>query len=279
MLDELTYISATGEVATFGSGAYANESDLRDIEWSYSASGKRWKLRRSRSQRTVPLRLCVPDAGGYEERDRIVSLMERDCMAQTPGRFVTANGYELECFVVGHSFTKYLLRPGYLRDDATVQPTDGAWVRGESHSYAPKLDDPNQGEFLDLPYDLPYDLSSPPKAMGITVEATGEDAPFLLRIFGPAVNPYIKVAGNAYGAKATLAEGDRLEIDGRAKTVTLITAAGDSIDAFDQRTRGSKGSGSYVFERVPRGVSSLEWDGSFGFDLITYDERSTPPWS
>lgn len=279
MLDELTYISATGEVATFGSGAYANESDLRDIEWSYSASGKRWKLRRSRSQRTVPLRLCVPDEGGYEERDRIVSLMERDCMAQTPGRFVTANGYELECFVVGHAFSKYLLRPGYLRDDATVQPTDGAWVRGESRSYAPKLDDPTQGEYLDLPYDLPYDLSFPANSTEIYVDALADDAPFLLSIYGPAVNPSVTIAGTAYGAAATLADGDRLEIDSRAKTVTLVTSAGDRIDMFDKRPRGSQGSGSYAFERIPRGSSSIDWDGSFGFDLITYDERSTPPWS
>ena len=39
------------------------------------------------------------------------------------------------------------------------------------------------------------------------------------------------------------------------------------------------GSGSYVFERLRPGTSSVAWDGSFGFNLTYFQEEGEPPWN
>lgn len=39
------------------------------------------------------------------------------------------------------------------------------------------------------------------------------------------------------------------------------------------------GSGSYCFEPLRPGTSTVSWDGSFGFDITHYQEEGEPPWS
>ncbi len=38
-----------------------------------------------------------------------------------------------------------------------------------------------------------------------------------------------------------------------------------------------EGSGEYVFERLPEGVSEVSWSNSFSFTAIVYEEEAMPP--
>ena len=92
-----------------------------------------------------------------------------------------------------------------------------------------------------------------------------------MTIFGPVVNPMVTINGYSYVFYMTIAEGEYLVIDSRAKTVTLYGAGGVQTNAFDNRNKAES-----VFEQIPGGNLQVVWDATFGFNLTIYHERSEP---
>ena len=105
-------------------------------------------------------------------------------------------------------------------------------------------------------------------------------SPAKLVVYGPAVNPSVRLAGNLYQVDVTVPDGGYMDIDPLRRTVTVVAADGTTMDAFSKAHRGGgAGSGEYIFERVPVGTSEISWDNSFGFDLTLYEEEGEPAWS
>jgi hypothetical protein len=92
-----------------------------------------------------------------------------------------------------------------------------------------------------------------------------------MTIFGPVVNPQITINGYTYIIYMSVAEGEYLVVDSRAKTVTLYGEGGVQTNAFDNRNKAES-----VFEQIPGGNLQVVWDATFGFNLTIYHERSEP---
>ena len=131
----------------------------------------------------------------------------------------------------------------------------------------------------DYPHDYATDYQRP--TTGGSVD-TGRLVPCQPRItfFGPVVDPEITIAGNKYKVTASVASGARIEVDGKEKTVKLISEDGTVTDKFADALRGSgEGGGEYIFEQIPPGQHEITWDATFGVDVQWYDEVGEPPWS
>ena len=99
-----------------------------------------------------------------------------------------------------------------------------------------------------------------------------------MRIFGAAIKPYIIIGNNTYSVDVTVPEGARLEINSRTQTVEIIDDLGRVTNVYNARKLGRKGSGSYIFEKIPVGYSVISWSNNFSFDLVLLEERSVPKW-
>lgn len=122
------------------------------------------------------------------------------------------------------------------------------------------------------PYDYPYDYA-PSHSLGtIVCDAVGSSA-FRLLIYGEAANPSVVIGGHVYAINGTIGKGESLLIDGLNKTITLTTEQGNKINWIDKRNRQS-----YIFEPIPAGKHSVNWPGTFGFDLTVIEKRSEPKW-
>ena len=277
MLDEIVYRNHRGEEAAFGEGGlFANENTLRDVAWESSRIGRSLRLGRSKAARALPVRLCLDaDANGNAARDRLFEVVDEDARAGVPGRIV-ANGYELRCFVTEWKFSKYLVRDGYIRADLTVLPVDGVWTRTVHHEFRPSTPGPPGG--LDLPCDLPCDLTPPPQPDFVRLDASNGSSPFLMRIWGPAHHPSVRIAGNLHAVEVDVPEGGRLEVDGRDGTCAMVEQDGRETNCLALRKTEDEGAPCDLFRPVPSGEASVEWDGSFWFELDLFDERSTPRW-
>ncbi len=130
---------------------------------------------------------------------------------------------------------------------------------------------------LDLPYDLPHDLAAPPARTWIEgCEWCRCMIGFV--VYGPCSNPRITIGGNVYRVDVSVPDGGHLTIDPLSRTVVLTDSRGGVVNAFGDASRGhGEGSGEYVFERLPEGVSEVGWSNSFSFTAIVYEEEAMPP--
>lgn len=271
MLD-IRYESNAGVSVALNSGVYVGKPNgLFSREWDYKI-GYRALVTASRGARKVSFKGFFANMA---QADAFRRCADTDMQKGTPGT-IHVNGWFQRCFVVASEVDG--IGDDFFTAKLTLVLLDGVWRRGTTTAFAPVRGSADYG-FLDLPHDLPYDLgATTPRQHAINPGYSGSPAKFV--VYGPAVNPSVRLAGNMYQVDVTVPEGGYMDIDPLRRTVTVVAADGSTMDAFSKAHRGSgAGSGEYIFERVPVGTSEISWDNSFGFDLTLYEEEGEPAWS
>ena len=275
-MSDLRYVSGTGGVVLEldGPSAFAGAAEgIRGREWSYELGVHKIGSVR-RQAREVQADVLVV---GYACADEMRRVLDRDVAMETPGR-LELRGWSQRAYAV--AMTPSEIVAGHVKQTLTLVLLDGCWTRLVTREYRPRTAAGGYG-WLDLPTDFPADLGPSLPTSDVTVDCPVRPNVRLV-IYGPCVNPYVIVGSNRYAVNRTIADGERIEIDGRDKTIVQVMADGTRVSRFSDGVRtGGEGGGSYIFERLP--VSqyqiSVSWDNSFGFDLCWYEEEGEPPWS
>lgn len=276
-MHRLSYISGTGaaEICLDCRSALAGTAEgIRGREWEYSV-GYRAIAAATRAARKCSLSVTFLDLSVADELRR---LADRDVAMATPGT-LAVDGWSQRAYITAAEPSS--ISRAHMAADLTVVLLDGVWRKGHTVAFEQLTATSGDGEFLDLPYDLPYDLGVPSTRRYVDVGEWGA-APLRFVVYGPCVNPAVRIDGNWYRVDVTVPDGGYLVVDPLAtpRSVTLVAADGSTADAFAKARRGNGlGSGEYVFQPASPGVHEVEWDRSFGFDLTWYEEEGEPPWS
>ena len=276
-MHRLSYISGTGaaEVCLDCRSALAGTAEgVRGREWGYSI-GYRSIAAATRAARECSMSVTFLDLSVADELRR---LADRDVAMATPGT-LAVDGWSQRAYITAADPSS--ISRAHMAAKLTVVLLDGVWRKGHTVAFEQLTATSGDGEFLDLPYDLPYDLGVPSTRRYVDVGEWGA-APLRFVVYGPCVNPAVRIDGNWYRVDVTVPDGGYLVVDPLAtpRSVTLVAADGSTTDAFAKARRGDGlGSGEYVFQPASPGVHEVEWDRSFGFDLTWYEEEGEPPWS
>lgn len=276
-MHRLSYISGTGaaEVCLDCRSALAGTAEgVRGREWGYSI-GYRSIAAATRAARECSMSVTFLDLSVADELRR---LADRDVAMATPGT-LAIDGWSQRAYITAADPSS--ISRAHMAAKLTVVLLDGVWRKGHTIAFEQLTATSGDGEFLDLPYDLPYDLGVPSTRRYVDVGEWGA-APLRFVVYGPCVNPAVRIDGNWYRVDVTVPDGGYLVVDPLAtpRSVTLVAADGSTTDAFAKARRGNgSGSGEYIFQPASPGVHEVEWDRSFGFDITWYEEEGEPPWS
>lgn len=283
MRTDIAYVNGLGERVEFGGSEEALHyfaHGLRDWEWCYSVGtggGVSSFSRRPSKPREVDFPVGIGASSAEEGialRNRVESMGEYDVERREPGRIYVGDWY-VRAYVIACEPTDYWMDDRFCELDLTVLIEDPGWVREHEQRYVPETGG-GSGPGTDFPLDFPFDFARDRQSRRVYVD--GADRDFLWRAYGPVDGPSITVGGNTYRVNADVPAGSRLEVDSRARTCLIIDRDGRVEQAYGMREPGGRGSGTYIFEKVPSGDNSLSWDNSFSFDLVTYEVRTSCPW-
>lgn len=127
--------------------------------------------------------------------------------------------------------------------------------------------------YLYYPFGYPYQYSAPQDERFIQNDHYAA-CDFKMVIFGPCTNPAIMINGHLHEVRASIHDGERLEIDSRNHTVHRHMNDGRIENLFNLRNKENN-----LFEKIPNGRCNVLWNiEAFGFDLTLYKERSEPKW-
>ncbi len=269
----IVYTGSTGEAVEMAVGGpwHYGDTDLHDYEWSYDTVNDRSVgFRRSPRDFSIHVMLRGGDAA---ERDRAVDVFDADVAAGTPGT-LRVGASEMRCYVTASSKDRWWYDEASMDMDLTVHADDPVWTR-EATSQFLKAVEQEPSDDLDYPHGYPHDYAPDTRSAALSSPFASPCAA-RITVYGPAVNPYVIIAGNRYQVDATVEDGGLLVIDGRGKTITVTSADGYSESAF---AAGVREDGARVFAPVPSGTSPVSWTGAFGFDVTLIEERSEPAWT
>lgn len=288
---KLKYVNHKGDTISLGDGGplhyFANT--LRDWDWSINeVNGVASTFTRKPISKNLPIGIAASDESeGLMLRDQIYEIAEVDNLTMLPDSGVSPSPGKL---YVGEWYTELFMHScsfdNYHFDERFAEMTMGcyipypAWICEELSKYYIEIDTMAVSDYLDYPFDYPFDYKRPRSSKTISNESL-MPCSFLWRVYGPALNPYINIGGNVYQVNINVPSGSRLEVDTREgrQRIQLIDIYGNVTNCFDNRNKGSKDSGEYLWKKIPVGISTLSWDNSFDFDLVKYYERSQHPWS
>ncbi len=311
MLEKIKYQNHKGEYfESIKDGIYANYNTLRDYKWGYSTVSDRIsKFYRGVAEKTIPLIiLCDSEETGVEIKNKIFSITERDILNKTPGN-ITINDYQMQGYVVGCKKTKYLITHKYLELELIFVTDSNTWVKTTQFQFRPQIAIPSEPEenipdisgeitqgkptennsvVRDFPFDFlkPSNLKITYPLFDFKFDLVGTygrrtlknesfvGANFVMIIYGFVDNPNIQIAGHPYSVYATVYEGERLIIDSAAGTVKKIGRLGEETNLYNARRKDYS-----VFQKIPPGVQTVSWSGTYGIDIVLFDERSEPKWS
>lgn len=276
-MHRLSYISGTGaaEVCLDCRSALAGTAEgVRGREWGYSI-GYRSIAAAARAARECSMSVTFLDLSVADELRR---LADRDVAMATPGT-LAVDGWSQRAYITAADPSS--ISRAHMAAKLTVVLLDGVWRKGHTVAFERLTAASGDGEFLDLPYDLPYDLGVPSTRRYVDIAGWGA-APLRFTVYGPCVNPAVRIDGNWYRVDVTVPDGGYLVVDPLAtpRSVTVVGPDGSVTDAFPEARRGNGlGGGEYIFQPASPGVHEVEWDRSFGLDLTWYEEEGEPPWS
>ena len=262
------------EPIRFNNGLYGGTAEhLRGWQYEYSVAHADIRgVTLAGREITIPL-------FNYRDRsiiDRLRKAASFDVTNRTPGTLVADTGWQVKAYITKCAISdiaKYTLTA-----EITVVLVDGVWTRdGETVQCAVHTN--SGGSWLDLPTDLPFDLQAPRMSSRV-VNPMLSACDWRMVVYGPASNPRVRIAGNDYMLDVLIPQGGYVVVDQHARTITLTQPNGDVANVLGAAHRGSGlGSGQYIFEPIPAGSSTVEWDGSFGFDLTPILLEVELPWS
>ena len=277
---EAVYISSNGKKFNLiGDKMRITNGRVHKYSWKKVViAGKYGDILDGFTKEACAYRLTITFRGGLLERmqmlDDLRSAFERDIATGTPGKLYFGK-YYIECFIVESDTYVSETQNNWSDNEIEIYCPSGFWITESTKSFTTAGSQSGAVyEFLDYPYDYDYDYAPdfyPPEIINIDHYA---DCKFLLKIYGPAIDPSVTINGIERKVYVTLEEGQYLLIDARDKTVKRILIDGTALDAFDNRKKAGKS----IFTPMIPGLNTITWNHNFGFDLTIFKERSEPQW-
>ncbi len=275
MLEKIIFRNHLGEEIESGQGGfYVNSNDLRDYTWSYEESSDRIVgFKRGVVKKSIPIVILTEN----EEKavclkNWITTLSEKDVCDMNPGRIII-NGCYMRGYIYESKKTKYYYNKRFLQSTLKFVSDEPQWVTESTKAFHPAGSDTGYPH-LDYPYDYDYDYAPDIISAGHINLDHYAPCKYLLKIYGPAINPAVTIGGIVRQVYTTLEAGQYLLIDSRDKTVKRVLNDGAVLSEFDNRRRGTKS----IFEPITPGMNGVTWNNAFGFDLTLFIERSEPEW-
>lgn len=258
-------ISLDGPLAYVSAGG-----GLRSHKWNRTLSG--------RSVRGLSLGASEVkfDVIAYDSAaDDLRRAADADVASRTPGTLTVDGEWSMGCYIVASELSEAYSEAVKLKLTAAL--VDPCWYREKTRHFVTGLD----AGGIDHPYDYPHDLSFSVGSGTLDVDSP-QGAPVRIVFYGPCTNPYVVIGGNRYEVDVSVNSGYTAVIDalGTRPTVTRIDSQGNRQSVFQYAVRdGGLGGGSYAFQPIPHGVSTVEWSGAFSFDVTWRELDTEPPWA
>ena len=268
----LKYISSNGNTFDLKVGHLRmRTADFHTYEWEPQAVQQQYGERPYRFDRaavTYSAELSV--FGTMEEKKTYLNLLhasfDHDVISNTPGR-IAHGAYEIECYIISSS-THYE-RP-YIYNEISIYCPHPFWVREKLYKLE-KIEQETGGDYLDFPYDFPFDYKRTLSGYEVIANSGEKAAAYKMIIYGPASWPKIMIGNTEIGARVNIGPDERIEISSRDKTVIRKGLVDESI--FNTRWKEKP-----MFEPIASGENVVTWSGGFRAELTVYEERSEPLW-
>lgn len=220
-----------------------------------------------------------------EAMDYLDSVFEKDIISAQPGKLYVGQSY-LKCNISSSEKERWVNDLGHASVTLKIETDYPYWITEKLFQFRKKSEMvPDTTTVIGLGYEYDYEYEyvygfseGNDATMQYMTNEHYTDSGFKMIIYGPCINPAIRIAGHLYELKTTLYDGEYAVIDSSTqysqdRAIYKVQTDGTQIDLFNSRNKDSE-----IWKKIPPGRNTVTWNGDFGFDIILFSERGTPTW-
>lgn len=212
--------------------------------------------------------------------DNLESVTEKDIVNMTSGRLYIGESY-MKCWIKGTEKDRWVNDLDSISNELKIVSDYPYWITEQPfHFYKQGSGNTPSGEelqYLEFSYEFPYEYAKVRNLQYIQ-NSNYTESGFRMIIYGPCINPIIRIAGHVYELRTTLYDGEYAVIDSSTRYAKDRRIVKVKVDGEEENLFNSKNNESSIWQKIPPGRSIVSWPGTFGFDIILFNERGTPPW-
>lgn len=271
MIENLVHTNHNGDILDFvKSGIFVNMNDLRDFTWSIDAANNSINgFYKEVAPKTIP----VVIKKNVNLIDNVIDHFESDVHDKKPGFFVV-NGYEFYCYCTSVKYSDYD-NDKFIVAELGITSDNPIWIKKHKISFYSTSVPDGTSYIKRYAYHYPYRYRA-----NVGVKNLFNNLPysshFMLIIYGPVENPSITINGHIYQIFTDIGDNERIVINYSSnanKTVFKYLSNGDMVNIFNYRNKEVS-----VFKKISPGNQLVSWSGLFSFDIVLFEERSSPKW-
>lgn len=276
MMGDIYYLSGDGKNKIFldRHPYWLQTGDILDYEWTYTArNNKICGFQKEIAEKEFTISVFGNSEDEYGENWKTLhDVFELDVRNLTPGYLYFGN-YYLQGYIISSQKEGWEYDNGIVDNTLRLVTDSALWIRELKKEFYPASRS-RAASGLDYQFDYKYEYF--PGADGVIHWDVDHfsSSDFQMVVYGPCVDPRILINGYSYQIFDTLENNDYLIIDSQRHTVWKYLANGTIQNLYDLRAKQQD-----VFEKIPAGNLTVNWNAVFGFDLALYLERSEPEWS
>lgn len=256
-------------------------TELFGKEWHLEATEKirankstlnKWY--RTKIEKNFEVEIYADSAEEYDEiMNRIEEVTEHDIINEKSGKLWVGE-YYLPCVVSATDPSDYEEYYYTVNNKIQVTALYPFWLKEHYFSFAKAATDEEEDEFLDYPMGYNYDYRGKLAGVNYINNKHYAGSEFIMRLFGPVVNPTIAINKTTYVFYVTLKDGEFLTVDTRDGTVIRSRIDGRTVNEFEKRKKDVP----IYTAQLKRGQNLIVWNGAFGIDFTLFEKRSEPRW-
>ena len=270
----IKYVNSTGQEVNLNEMPYKMlVSDILDYEWeaitaSNKITGFGYKVREKKLNIDVHR---GKEKGARENMNALTDIFEKDVSLGTPGKLYIDDQY-MVCYIKSSEKDNW-------ETDQIIQCEYGIitdyplWIKEHHIQLLSSSRKTSEQQGLSFPFDFSFDFAQKKSGSETAWIDHYKASNFRMIMYGPCIDPTLKINDYPYKVHTNLKEEEYLEIDSRANTIMKYTADGSSESLYNSREFEHS-----IFEKIPSGGLHLIWEGDFGIDITLYLERSEPKW-
>lgn len=249
-------------------------SDIKISNGSFHQ--RKWEIKDDEiTKNPTSYKLTITLRGTLESRKKklneLCEIFEVDLLNNKKGKLFYGD-YFYSCFILSSNTT---VNPTFNnRTDIEIEAYGiQYWIREKSYSLNTRMikyDDTNEKKYT---YKYPFVYNSQ-KGIYTIINDNYNPSDIIIRMFGLAVNPFIKIGDTVYQINASIDKNEYFEINTEKRTIFKVSNFGTRTNAFMFRSK----SRSDFFLKIPSGSLKVAWNNTFNVEIVIIEKRSEPRW-
>lgn len=269
---QVKYVNSINQsISFFSESMKVSQGNVHQRKWTISEDDI--------TKDAITYNLTLTLRGKIDERKQMLNnlydIFEIDLINKIPGKLYFGD-YYIRCYMQSASTEPNSILNCRTDNVLEVYCPRQEWIKETVYSLNSQSQDTLNEEIgmKKYTYSYPFVYNSQKDLINILNDGI-DNADVIIRMFGPALNPFVKIGDTVYQILSEIDSNEYFEINTIDRTIYKVSSYGQKTNAFMYRSKDR----SEFFVKISPGTLQASWGSNYDAEVVVVAKRTEPRWA